>query len=258
MKKRSTGQRHAKAWPVLAFTSGYVDTIGFIVLFGLFTTHLTGNLAALGAQWTGGQGGMLAKVLAVPVFMMVVASTTMLLDRRRDKLDSLSRGFLAEALLLMAFMVLGASHAPFHHADEPLAVLTGLLGIAAMAVRNALCRLHLANLPPTTVMTGNLTQLVVDLTRSLAHPGRSRRKAAFHSLRQLTPGLGAFMVGSLAGAGCHALFGFWAMWVPIICSLVMAQMAFHRARLRHSRRQALASIRPWAPTRILTPRRQPI
>ncbi len=259
MKTGSTGQRGAPAWPVLAFTSGFIDTVGFIVLFGLFTTHLTGNLAALGSQFTNGQGGMLSKVLAVPVFMLVVALTTLLADRHRASLASLAGCFMAEALILLAFMLVGALHAPFRHADEPMAVLTGLLGIAAMAVRNALCRMHLARLPPSTVMTGNLTQLVIDLTRCLAlwHTDGTRSAQALSSLHRLLPGLMGFMSGSLLGAITHALLGFWAMWIPIICSMMLAQLAWQRARLRAEKLASLARLQPWAPTRILRGRSRP-
>jgi uncharacterized membrane protein YoaK (UPF0700 family) len=256
MNKRSTGQRRARAWPVLAFTSGFVDTVGFIVLFGLFTTHLTGNLAVLGAQWRGGQGGVLAKVLAVPVFILVVALTSAFADRARCALRSLSVCFVAEALLMLAFMLLGAGAAPFTDADQPCAVFTGLLGIAAMAVRNAICKMHLASMPPTTVMTGNLTQLVIDLTRCLL-PWRAmpdQRQVAADSLQQLLPGLASFMAGSMLGAASHALMGFWAMWVPILCSLALAQLAWHRARLRAERKASLARLQPWAPTRIMRSR----
>jgi uncharacterized membrane protein YoaK (UPF0700 family) len=51
---------------------------------------------------------------------------------------------------------------PIVHGDQPLAMLAGLLGVAAMAVQNAAGRAPFHNFTPTTVMTGNTTQLVMD------------------------------------------------------------------------------------------------
>ena len=46
-------------------------------------------------------------------------------------------------------------------------MVAGLLGVAAMAVQNAGSRLILANHGPTTMMTGNTTQAVIDLVDML-------------------------------------------------------------------------------------------
>jgi uncharacterized membrane protein YoaK (UPF0700 family) len=34
----------------LAFVAGFLDTCGFVALFGLFSAHVTGNFVLLGAQ----------------------------------------------------------------------------------------------------------------------------------------------------------------------------------------------------------------
>src|SRR6201996_6347955 len=60
---------------VLSFTAGYVDTAGFLALQGLFTAHVTGNFVTLGASLVLGTSGAAAKLLALPVFCLVVIST---------------------------------------------------------------------------------------------------------------------------------------------------------------------------------------
>jgi hypothetical protein len=44
-----------------------------------------------------------------------------------------------------------------------MAVLVGMLAVAAMAVQNAMVKLALVDTPSTAVMTTNTTQLCIDL-----------------------------------------------------------------------------------------------
>src|SRR3954462_3972574 len=55
-----------------AFVAGYVDNCGFIALFGLFTAHVTGNLALIGAALVDYHGGLVAKLMALPIFVLAV------------------------------------------------------------------------------------------------------------------------------------------------------------------------------------------
>src|SRR5436305_14006063 len=57
---------------VLAFTSGYVDTLGFVGLFGLFTAHVTGNFILIGSELARPTHGVLLKLLAFPAFIVAV------------------------------------------------------------------------------------------------------------------------------------------------------------------------------------------
>jgi uncharacterized membrane protein YoaK (UPF0700 family) len=66
----------------LAFVAGFVDTCGFVALFGLFSAHVTGNFVLLGASLIRPHAGVIAKLLALPVFMAAVAGTRLFLIRR--------------------------------------------------------------------------------------------------------------------------------------------------------------------------------
>src|ERR1700675_4195884 len=63
---------------LLSVNGGYVDTAGFLALHGLFTTHVTGNFVTLGAALVQGTSGAVAKLLALPLFCVVVIATRLL------------------------------------------------------------------------------------------------------------------------------------------------------------------------------------
>jgi uncharacterized membrane protein YoaK (UPF0700 family) len=71
--KMATASNIRSALPLLlSLNAGYVDTAGFLALQGLFTAHVTGNFVTLGASLALGTSGVLAKLLALPVFCAVV------------------------------------------------------------------------------------------------------------------------------------------------------------------------------------------
>src|SRR5271169_6626082 len=57
---------------LLSFNGGFVDTIGFLGLQGLFTAHVTGNFVTLAAALVYGTHGVIAKILALPEFVAVI------------------------------------------------------------------------------------------------------------------------------------------------------------------------------------------
>jgi len=202
---------------LLTFTGGFVDTAGFLGLQGLFTAHVTGNFVTLAATLVMGTHGVIAKLLVLPEFAIVVALA------RVAGSAMTARGLPALPILLtmivgflLAFLVLAVAFGPFPDSDAPTALLAGFAGVAAMAVQNAVQRVHFASLPPTTIMTSNTTQVVLDAVDLIS--GSERDDAAVVRARfgRLLRGIVWFAAGCAAAAILYYWGGFWCLIVPIV------------------------------------------
>jgi len=195
--------------------------VGYVGLFGLFTAHVTGNLVVIGASIAHPNAGLIAKLSALPVFVFVVAITSLFIRRCARVDHSPARRLLAaQAVLLAAFMALALVAAPLSSADAPLAVIAGLTGVAAMAIQNAASRTTFAGLAPTTVMTGNVTQLVLDLTDLL--DGDLDRAEVRARMVKMGPPLLAFAGGAILGGLAFSRIGFWCLAAPVVLIASMA------------------------------------
>jgi uncharacterized membrane protein YoaK (UPF0700 family) len=213
MKTSADAGRAAALGIGLGFVAGYVDTVGFVALFGLFTAHVTGNFVLIGSVLAHTSGGLLLKLLVFPAFIVAVAITRLIVvwleARGRPALATL---LVLEAAMLLAFLVLGWAASPVHSADEPLAMVAGVVGAAAMGVQNAGARLVLSGLAPTTVMTGNVTQWVIDAVDLARGAGDA---AVRERARKFVAPIAAFASGAIVGAFGYVHVGFAALLVPI-------------------------------------------
>jgi uncharacterized membrane protein YoaK (UPF0700 family) len=202
---------------LLGFVAGFVDTVGFIAFFGLFTAHVTGNFVLLGAALIRPHNGVVAKLLALPVFIAVVALTTAYVRKpRQSSISSLRVVIGCQMALLAAFAFCGYLALPIVDADAPLAIVAGLFGVSAMSMQNAASRLLLADLPPTTVMTGNVTQFAADATHLLFTPNAPDRPETRARLAKFGPPVVAFALGAGTGALSFAALSFIALAIPIL------------------------------------------
>jgi uncharacterized membrane protein YoaK (UPF0700 family) len=199
--------------------------VGFLGLSGLFVAHVTGNFVTLGAALVLGSHGILNKILALPEFIAVIALARLAggVARRRGW-PALRIMLTTEVILLAAFFGLAVTFGPFENADRPLALLTGFAGIAAMALQNALQRVHLASLPPTTLMTGSTTQATIDAVDLLAGTAAGDAPAVRTRLSRMAMSVLLFAAGCAAGALLFWLAGFWCLAVPVIVGAIAAAM----------------------------------
>jgi uncharacterized membrane protein YoaK (UPF0700 family) len=67
---------------LLSATAGYVDTLSFVSLFGLFTAHVTGNFVLIGGGVAGYGQGVFLKLMAFPAFILGVALSSFIIRGR--------------------------------------------------------------------------------------------------------------------------------------------------------------------------------
>jgi uncharacterized membrane protein YoaK (UPF0700 family) len=204
----------------LGFTAGYVDTVYFVALFGLFTAHVTGNFVLIGSELAHPIHGVLVKFLAFPAFIAAVAGARLLALRTLRRGRSPRVWLLALQCALLAASMLCAWRAqPIVDASAPWVLATGMLGAAAMGVQNAAARLAFSDLAPTTVMTGNVTQVVidlVDLARSATDDGLRQR------IRKFVCPVLAFAGGAICGASFYQHAHLWALALPLVILVGLA------------------------------------
>ncbi len=198
---------------LLSFNAGFVDTVGFLGLQGLFAAHVTGNFVTLAAGFVYGPHGTIGKILALPEFIGAVAVARLLgaaLTARAMPALTILLGI--EAIFLAVFLALGAGYGPFPNSDVLPALAAGFAGVAAMALQNAMQRVHFPGEPPTAIMTNNTTQAVldgVDILRRAAPPevrGRFLRTAR---------SIAWFAGGCAAAAILYYLVQFWSLVLPV-------------------------------------------
>jgi uncharacterized membrane protein YoaK (UPF0700 family) len=206
---------HKHVAPALSFNGGFVDTVGFLALQGLFTAHVTGNFVTLGVSIVHGASGAIGKLLALPIFILFVGLThlaAIALHKRR--MASLHLLVALHVLLLVAFAGLAISLGPFDNADSLPALLTGMCGVAAMAIQNTLSRQHLKAAPPTTLMTGNVTQIAIDLFSAKSSLSPEERATINARMKQVLANLAGFTAGCIGGALAYVTLGLNCLLIP--------------------------------------------
>lgn len=222
---------NSKLSPILAFNAGYVDTLGFLALHGLFTAHVTGNFVTIGASFVTGASGIATKLLALPTFCMTVIFCR-LLGRLLTKRDLLDLRLLVglQVGLLCAAAGTAILQLPFVDADQSGAMLTGLLLVAAMAIQNAVHRTHMAAEVPSTLMTGTTTQLLIDTVDLAFANDPIARSDQWRRLKRLGTGLGMFVLGCSVAALGFLTAPRIAFFVPPIIAMVGLSLIMRSAR----------------------------
>ncbi|MFB2893366.1 YoaK family protein [Aerosakkonemataceae cyanobacterium BLCC-F50] len=235
---------------LLSWVAGFVDTSAFIILFGIFTAHVTGNIALAGSSFVSSDTETtITRLLMLPTFMLTVALTSLLARYARHKKWSVFAVLLtAEAIALTVFLVVGMSLSPALLLDvqEEYILPIGMSGVVAMAIQNALMKEShgvFKSYIPTTVMTGNTTQLTIDIVQFLsakfssAESAKKEAAEAWERMSRFIPVIVGFALGGL-GAAFFVLVSesWWSLIFPLIIISVLAIAAY----VEHARKSSIA------------------
>ncbi|NTF43866.1 hypothetical protein A6U86_25125 [Rhizobium sp. AC27/96] len=213
---------------LLSINGGYVDTAGFLALHGLFTAHVTGNFVTLGATLALGTSGAVAKLLALPVFCVVVILARLLGgDLSRRNLPTLQIVLTLKFFLLVLAAFFAMRFGPFADGDGWQATVTGMTLIAAMAIQTTAHRIHLGSTPPTTMMTGTTTQIMIDIADLLRGAKPEEKVATKARLGRMGAAVGGFALGCAVAATLFLLVGMACFLLPPV--LALAGILMHAA-----------------------------
>jgi uncharacterized membrane protein YoaK (UPF0700 family) len=209
----------------LAFVAGFANASG-LVLFGAFTSHVTGNVARVSATVARGdiKGAEQAGVL-VAVFLLGAVTASLLVETSFFRRTSSAYGaaLLVQGGLLSVFVVTDAA---------------SLLSFA-MGMQNSLVTRLSGSVVRTTHLTGVVTDLGIEIARwarwtwskafggRLASPGRNpaARPTPARSFLLLTIAL-TFTAGGMLGAIVTPAWGARSIAVPAVAILLAAAYAF--------------------------------
>jgi uncharacterized membrane protein YoaK (UPF0700 family) len=205
---------------LLSFNGGYVDTVGYLSLQGLFTAHVTGNFVTIGAALVFGTSGIVAKLLALPVFCIVIIVTRLVSFNLPPRWPVFESMLTLKLLLLLVAAVLAIAMGPFANGDAAPAILMGMTLVSAMAIQNAAHRIHLGAAPPTTLMTGTTTQIMIDIADMIRGVPGAARDAARSRLRRMCVAVASFAAGAAAGALLFHAIGSWCFALPPVVAFL--------------------------------------
>jgi len=222
-------RRTPKLPAILALLAGTTDVTSWVLLGGLFTAHVTGNLVLVAADIVTGDPPHLAAVLALPVFIVTTIAATAVARKLADRSDQTKYILLGvQAVLLVVAAGLSFAGRASANPQSGLALTIGLFAVCAMATQNAYLHLASPKAPSTAVMTGNLVVATIAAFDLLISKGKSEE--AWNRWKDSWPLLAGFILGCLLGATAATVFGDHAAVVPAVIAVIVLSAVVGRRK----------------------------
>ena len=210
----------ARLPPLLSIIAGMVDFTGFFTLGHIFTAHVTGNIVLAAVVAVDGGSFHWAQLLAIPVFMLALATVWLIAQASGRRGSSLARLLLrVQFLVLAALLIFSVIVKPSADPAGWRAGAAAMMAVSAMACQYALLRLAVPGAISTAVMTGNLANAVLSAMDLLS----ARNPLLPHDSTPLNRSLQrllGFILGCVVAAAAVSAAGDWAWTVPVALSAV--------------------------------------
>lgn len=228
---------------LLAFIAGAVNAGGFLVL-ARYTSHMTGFTSQVADSLvTGDMQVLLGALGAILAFLAGAATAAIQINwgRQFGLRHLYALPLLLEAALMLPFGLMGALTLGW---STPFAVpLTVLLLSFIMGVQNAVASKVSGGKIRTTHMTGNFTDLGIELGKALYwnrfRTEANRVRPNLDRVRLFGGLIAAFVLGGVAGAAGFKHVGFVCV-LPLAALLLWLSLPAYLDDLRHNR-----ALRDW-------------
>lgn len=218
----------------LSAVAGYVDAAAFVLLHGVFPAHLTGELVCtLLAMISGELSTRVGRFYVLPAFLLAVALAAGLARKWRKQERSALPGLLALVTGSLGLFAFSGALVDISHGATFARVLMGASAVAAMGFQTALLREAPIGPSPTTVMTGNLAHIVIDLVDHVCTrlpPSSAKYAARRARLAHLSRVLLAFTLSAALGGYLAKRLGTACALLPALVTLLLSLHARHQAQ----------------------------
>jgi uncharacterized membrane protein YoaK (UPF0700 family) len=216
--------------PILSVIAGMVEVIGFLMLGGLFTGHVTGNIVLIAALLVRGGSPTAPQILAVPTFIGALVVFWLIARATRMQGAALVRVLLfTQFLLLFGVLILAINPDFGTDPNNSQTSVAAILATSAMACQFATLRLAVPGAPSTAVMTGNLTNSVLSFL-DVIQPGRALAQPDVVRFRKAATLLVGFCAGCTLGALACLLLKNWSWTLPVVIAACAMALVRHPVR----------------------------
>jgi uncharacterized membrane protein YoaK (UPF0700 family) len=238
----SLGARDKIRAAALSGVAGYVDAAGLVSVVALFPAHITGELVSEAVAFSSGRPDAgPSRLWMLPAFVLAVALAAVVarVERRAGR-PPLPALLLLIASGLGGFALSGVALLLIPEASPVAITRVGTCcAVAAMGFQNALMRESLNGSAPTTFMTGNLTQLVIEIVDHLFSVGRRpgimgdvERSVSRARLKTAGIALSSFLVSAVLGAWLTRTVGAIGTLLPAGLVALLSWQAFRERRTK--------------------------
>lgn len=225
---------------LFTFTAGFIDIVGYITVYHVFTAHMTGATVHLGNKLVSRSWPDVARAASVVVSFVagsVIGRTVIEMGARRRVRTAATFAIAAEVFLVLSFLWLGSS-ALKQFAPQAMPLSMACLLLALLASAMGLQTAILTRIGPltihTTFVTGMLNKLAQEVARWLfwAHDSwrqrvslrtfvrSSRQHTSFRNARFMAAIWFSYLAGSVAGTWTNSRWRLSALYLPVFILLV--------------------------------------